>query len=82
MSAHRLVLGTAREIPTLARMKVVIDSERCTGHGRCYTLAPEVFDADDDGYGVVRVADVRPALEEQARLGMRNCPEGAISIEP
>jgi ferredoxin len=68
--------------PTLRPMKVVIDTERCTGHGRCYTLAPEVFDADDDGYGVVRVADVPPELEEKARLGVRNCPESAISIEP
>jgi|RhiMetdeSRZDD1v2_1073273.scaffolds.fasta_scaffold2572069_2 ferredoxin len=68
--------------PTLAAMKVVIDTEQCTGHGRCYTLAPEVFDGDDDGYGLVRVADVPPELEEKARLGVRNCPEGAIRIEP
>jgi ferredoxin len=67
--------------PTLAAMKVVIDTERCTGHGRCYTLAPEVFDADDDGYGLVRVADVGPDLEEKARVGVRNCPEDAISIQ-
>jgi ferredoxin len=63
-------------------MKIVIDRERCTGHGRCYSLAPEVFDADDDGYGLVRTADVGPELEEKARVGVRNCPESAISIEP
>ena len=63
-------------------MKVVIDRERCTGHGRCYTLAPEVFDADDDGYGQVRTAEVGTELEDKARLGVRNCPESAITIEP
>ncbi len=39
-------------------MRVVIDHEACTGHGRCYTLAPDVFDSDDAGYGVVRVDEV------------------------
>ncbi|EUA40756.1 ferredoxin [Mycobacterium avium subsp. hominissuis 101] len=34
--------------------RVVVDAERCTGHGRCYTLAPDVFDADEFGHCVVR----------------------------
>src|SRR5579885_2746606 len=38
--------AVSREAPT---MKVVIDGERCSGHGRCYSLAPEVFEADDEG---------------------------------
>ena len=32
-------------------MKIHLDNEVCSGHGRCYTLAPDVFDADDEGYG-------------------------------
>ncbi len=35
-------------------MKIVLDSDRCTGHGRCYALAPDVYDADDEGHCVVR----------------------------
>ena len=32
-------------------MKIRIDEELCSGHGRCYSLAPEVFSArDDDGF--------------------------------
>ena len=27
-------------------MKLRIDAEACTGHGRCYVLAPDVFDHD------------------------------------
>ncbi|HEX8803133.1 MAG TPA: ferredoxin, partial [Acidimicrobiales bacterium] len=56
-------------------VRVHIDPDVCTGHGRCYTLAPEVFDADDDGYGTVRATDVPAALAEQARIGARACPE-------
>ena len=28
-------------------VKVQLDRDRCQGHGRCYTLATNVFDADD-----------------------------------
>ena len=34
-------------------MRARIDNDKCTGHGRCYTLAPEVFGEDDEGYGTV-----------------------------
>lgn len=62
-------------------MKVRIDMDRCTGHGRCYMLAPAVFEADDRGYGVVIAADVPPELEEQARKAVDNCPEQAVIAE-
>ena len=57
-----------------------MDAGTCTGHGRCYTLAPEVYEADDDGYCATRGLDVPPQLEEQARVGARNCPERAIRV--
>ena len=62
-------------------MRITLDRTRCTGHGRCYTVAPEVFDADDDGYGVLRTADVASGDEAPARRGAANCPEDAISLE-
>ena len=34
-------------------MKVRINPELCQGHGRCYDLAPELFGADEEGYGQV-----------------------------
>jgi ferredoxin len=62
-------------------MKVRIDEERCTGHGRCYSLAPEVYEPDDVGHSLVILDEVPPELEHKARLGVENCPEQAISIE-
>jgi ferredoxin len=44
-------------------------------------LAPDVFEPDDDGHSVVKVAVVPPELEAQARTGATNCPESAIIIE-
>jgi ferredoxin len=62
--------------------RVFVDSDRCVGHGRCYSLAPEVFDADEIGHCVVRVENVSGELEKQADLGAQNCPEEAITLSP
>jgi ferredoxin len=62
-------------------MRVLIDSDRCQGHGRCYDLAPDLFGEDEDGYGVV-LGDGRepPGREEDARLARANCPEAAVGL--
>ena len=62
-------------------MKVQIDPGRCQGHGRCYDLAPELFGADDEGYGVVLGDGLIPSSQEQAaRLAAANCPESAVIV--
>lgn len=61
-------------------MRITVDQEACTGHGRCWSLSPEVFDADDDGYCATHEADVPAGLEEQARRAALSCPERAITI--
>ena len=62
-------------------MKVRVDLELCLRHGRCYMLAPEVFGEDERGRCRIANEDVEPGLEQQARIGAANCPEGAIEIE-
>lgn len=63
-------------------MRIVLDSDKCQGHGRCYMLAPELFDADDEGYSVLKInGDVPAELEGKARLAVDNCPEYALTIE-
>ena len=46
-------------------VKVTIDSALCTGHGRCYSLSPTVFDSDDDGNGRVIVDELDDARSPQ-----------------
>jgi ferredoxin len=60
---------------------VTVDAAKCVGHGRCYVLAPEVFDEDERGHCVVIEAQLSESLAEGARRGARNCPEHAISVE-
>lgn len=61
-------------------MHIEVDRSICTGHGRCYALAPDVYEPDDDGYCVVTRATAGDDLAEQARIGALNCPEDAITV--
>lgn len=61
-------------------LRFTIDTDLCVGHGRCYTLAPQWFDADDIGYGaasdLVVGEEQRAAADDVAAA----CPEGAITL--
>jgi ferredoxin len=60
---------------------VHVDRERCQGHNRCYALAPELFDIDEEGNAHELNDGVVPTdFEEKARLAAANCPEYAISV--
>ena len=62
-------------------MRVAIAAERCQGHNRCCLVAPELFEADDEGNAQVRGDGVVPAsLEPKARLAVANCPEHAVRL--
>ena len=63
-------------------MHLRVDADRCTGHGRCYSLAPELLQSDDEGFVTVRgsAVDVPAELEEAARRAERACPEDAITL--
>jgi ferredoxin len=62
-------------------VKLRVDIDMCTGHGRCYALAPDVFGADEFGHCEILVHDVEGAQLEQAIVGVQNCPEHAITFE-
>jgi ferredoxin len=64
-------------------MRVVVDGAKCQGHGRCYDLAPDVFEPDARGRVDLAVTgDLPPGLEPDARIGVRNCPESALLLLP
>jgi ferredoxin len=62
-------------------VRIRLDADRCQGHGRCYVLAPDLFDADDYGHCVLLVDEVPAGREDDARTGVENCPEQALALE-
>jgi ferredoxin len=64
-------------------MKYLVSDSKCTGQGRCYSLAARLFEADDDGLASIRdvAVEVDPALNSLAEDAALNCPEQAISLQ-
>ncbi|MCX4815989.1 ferredoxin [Streptomyces sp. NBC_01239] len=61
-------------------MKAIVDTDRCRGHGICWSICPEVFDLTDDGYAEVLTLEVPVEYEEQVRTALGSCPERAITV--
>lgn len=64
-------------------MKYTVDGSLCSGHGRCYLLAPDVYSSDEDGFNarLDEPVEVTGSRETAARTGAQGCPERAITVE-
>jgi ferredoxin len=60
--------------------ELYVDLARCQGHARCFSLAPETFTIDDEGYGHVIEGREESPEEERVRKAIKNCPERAIKL--
>lgn len=61
-------------------MRVRVDREKCQGHNRCYMACPEVYKTDEQQHAYVEQEEVPKGLQEKARWGAEECPEGAIIV--
>ncbi|MEA2141789.1 MAG: ferredoxin [Solirubrobacteraceae bacterium] len=63
-------------------MKLTVDGKSCTGHGRCYRMAPDLLSYDDEGYVTIRdqTIDVPGHQVEAAEDAEGTCPEQAITL--
>jgi ferredoxin len=63
------------------KLKIHVDQDKCQGHARCKSLAPELFDLDEFGNAhETGDGSVPPGLEDKAWLAKANCPEIAIDV--
>jgi ferredoxin len=63
-------------------MDVVVDSGKCQGHGKCYLVAPEVFEPEDDWGHARTIRRVGPddgPLRRRVQNAIDGCPERALS---
>ncbi len=61
-------------------MKIRIDKARCTGNARCWAIAPELYQLDEEGYIASQGFAVPVGQEALARRGARACPERVIEV--
>jgi ferredoxin len=61
--------------------RVQVDPDKCQGHNRCYSIAPDLFDIDDEGFASVTGAgEVPTSLAGAALRAEANCPEHAVTV--
>jgi ferredoxin len=60
-----------------------INPDKCTGHGRCYSVAPDLLSDDEQGFVAERGTDVivPENLLDQAYEAENACPELAITVD-
>lgn len=58
-------------------MKPVVDRDLCIGCGLCPSIAPEIFEMDDEGKAIALVEETEDAAAQEAADA---CPVGAITV--
>lgn len=62
-------------------MKVKVDFDLCESNAVCESLAPDVFEIDENDWLVLKVEDVTDENRARIERAVASCPRGAISIE-
>jgi ferredoxin len=63
------------------KIRLHVDPDKCQGHSRCKSLAPELFELDEFGNArEIGDGSVPDELIDKAYLAKSNCPELAIDI--
>lgn len=62
--------------------RLSIDADLCTGHGRCYSISPNLLTDDFDGFVTIRGTsiDIEPDQTIDAEAAVRACPEQAVQL--
>jgi ferredoxin len=62
-------------------MKIHVDTDRCTGHGVCESLVPEVFEVGDEGVVQLLTDDLTGIERSDLELAVAECPTQALRLE-
>lgn len=62
-------------------MKITVDRNKCTALGICESLAPDLFEVQQDGSLVILNDRPDGNLCDAAREAVEGCPTEALSIE-
>ena len=62
-------------------MRIVVDTDQCTGHGICESLAPHVFEVGDEGVVHLLVDDFPDDLRSTLETAVAECPTRSLRLE-
>jgi ferredoxin len=65
----------------MTRMRITVDTDRCTGHGVCESIRDDVFEVGDDGMVHLLITDLSEDMRPQLEEAVAECPTQALSLE-
>jgi ferredoxin len=60
-------------------MRINVDTDRCTGHGVCESIADDIFEVGDDGLVHLLIDDIAEARRPEVESAIAECPTQALS---
>lgn len=64
----------------VSRMKIELDRTKCTGLGICESIAPDVFEVNDDGDLVLLTEEVTDDQLAEVEQAVEGCPTAALRL--
>ncbi|WP_435061951.1 ferredoxin [Amycolatopsis thermoflava] len=61
-------------------MEIIVDRAKCTSLGICESLAPDVFEVDDNGELVLKAETVPDGLRDDVEAAIAGCPTEALRL--
>jgi ferredoxin len=61
-------------------MKIIVDSDVCSGHGVCESLRPDTFKVGDDGITHLLTTDFADSDRADLERVVAQCPMGALRL--
>jgi ferredoxin len=61
-------------------MKITVNFDLCDSNGLCESLAPEVFELDDNDFLSVKQEEVGDDQLDDVRRAVAACPKSAIAL--
>jgi ferredoxin len=65
----------------MVTMRINVDTDRCTGHGVCESIAEDIFEVGDEGIVHLLIAEVSDSRRGEIDEAVAECPTQALSIE-
>lgn len=62
-------------------VKILLDTSACTSIGMCESLAPDVFELDDDGYLQIHEESPDESRRAEITAACEACPNSALTVE-
>ena len=62
-------------------MRINVDTDHCTGHGICESLAADIFEVGSDGMVHLLIGDVPADRRDVVASAIAECPTQALSLE-